>query len=121
MRPNRFLLLLTTLLAFATAGCNRPDPVAEIRMHAFTPETTLEQAYGRLLDNMHWEKRRVDGTSYVVVEGILKEEAKPFTVAYEIKARPPAVAWFEVDGERRQVAQFAEFLSSQILARNLQP
>ena len=105
----RRAIILLSLSSILLVGCFS-KPVEEIQQHEFTAGTSLQQAYGELLDNISWQKVKVDKQSYVEVRGIIKGSAETLVVRYEVKPRPPVVAMFEHNGNSGSAAEFAKFL-----------
>ena len=105
----RTTIYLLPLLGFLLAGCF-PNPVEEIRQHVFQPGTTLEQAYDSILDNVAWEKIKVDGATVVEVRGIIKGTTESLVVRYESKPRPPVVHSFQHNGKEGNATEFSTVL-----------
>ena len=108
-RRSKIAAVLVVGLAMIAGGCGK-TPVQKVKDHMFG-DVTLDQAYGKLLNDPVWRKVKIDKVNYIQVSGTLKVSGEAFDVNYAYRQRPPAAAYVKYDGNRYEADALAELLA----------
>lgn len=121
---SKRLSLLILFAGLLLVGCN--PAVRDTREHVINDEgETMEAAYEKLLSEPAWDasrERQRDGEedlTVVTVEGTLADTKSTFQGRFQIIDGAPELIEFTVNGEVRDPADFAAFLSDYYLHRSL--
>ena len=108
-RRSKISVVLIVVLAMILGGCGK-TPVQKVQDHMFG-DVTLDQAYGKLLNDPEWLKVKVDKVNYVQVSGTLKVNGEAFDDNYVYKQTPPVAAYVKYDGNRYEADALAELFA----------
>ena len=108
-RRSKISVVLIVVLAMILGGCGK-TPVQKVQDHMFG-DVTLDQAYGKLLNDPEWLKVKIDKVNYVQVSGTLKVNGEAFDVNYVYKQTPPVAAYVKYDGNRYEADALAELFA----------
>ena len=106
---SKISVVLIVVLAMILGGCGK-TPVQKVQDHMFG-DVTLDQAYGKLLNDPEWLKVKIDKVNYVQVSGTLKVNGEAFDVNYVYKQTPPVAAYVKYDGNRYEADALAELFA----------
>ncbi len=115
---SKIAAVLIVVLAMISGGCGK-TPVQKVQDHMFG-EVTLDQAYGKLLNDPVWRKVKIDKVNYIQVSGTLKANGEAFDVNYAYRQIPPVAAYAKYAGNRYEADALAELVTDMLIMYELE-